>query len=244
VAQQNIADSLLAKIRALLAKAEDPAATTAEAETYTAKATQLMSRYGIERAMLADADPGSDLIGEREILVDAPYARDKRGLLSAIGHALGCQMILRERHGRIYGALFGFGSDMDRVETLFTSLLVQAAHALAVTEVPLYENVAAFRRSWYAGYSQVIGWRLREAEARARANAASEHTHSSTGTSAALVLVGRKGQVEKAWTDHTAKLKKARPRRLSGGGHWDGVDAGRRADLGGNRVGAGRRAVN
>ena len=242
MAQQNIADSLLAKIRALLAKAEDPAATTAEAETYTAKATELMGRYGIERAMLADADPGSDLIGEREILVDAPYARDKRDLLSAIGHALGCQMIFRQRFGRIYGVLFGFGSDMDRAETLFTSLLVQAAHALAVTEVPYYENAAAFRRTWYAGYSYIIGQRLREAEARARAGAGG--AYSSTGTSAALVLVGRKDQVEKAWTDHAATLKKARPRKLSGDGHWDGAEAGRRADLGGNRVGAGRRAVN
>ena len=50
-------DPILAKVRKLLALAEDPAATTHEAETYTAKATQLIADYGIDRALLAAGRP-------------------------------------------------------------------------------------------------------------------------------------------------------------------------------------------
>ncbi|MGH3566379.1 MAG: DUF2786 domain-containing protein, partial [Pseudonocardia sp.] len=49
-------------VRKLLAKAEG-AATQAEAETYTAKAMELMARHGIDSALLAAATPNSDEIG-------------------------------------------------------------------------------------------------------------------------------------------------------------------------------------
>ena len=46
-------DKWLIRIRALLAQAEDPAATPAEAETFLAKATKLIAKLGIDTAMLA-----------------------------------------------------------------------------------------------------------------------------------------------------------------------------------------------
>ena len=54
-------DSRLARVRKLLAKAEDTAVTPQEAEAYTAKAAELMASYGIDRAMLAAADPATDV---------------------------------------------------------------------------------------------------------------------------------------------------------------------------------------
>ena len=50
-------DVLLTRIRKLLAKAEDPAATAAESETYTAKAAELIATYGVDRALLAEELP-------------------------------------------------------------------------------------------------------------------------------------------------------------------------------------------
>jgi cytosine/adenosine deaminase-related metal-dependent hydrolase len=44
---------LLERVRKLLAKAEAQGATPAEAEALTAKAAELMARYGIDRALLA-----------------------------------------------------------------------------------------------------------------------------------------------------------------------------------------------
>ena len=231
----------LAKVRALLAKAEDDAATPAEAKAYTAKAAELMARYGIDRAMLAAADPTTDVIGERGVTMAAPYARDKLGLLTAVALALRCKIVYSSHWigetRRLIGVLFGFGSDLDRVEMLFTSLLVQAAHALAVEDVPPGESKAAYRRAWYAGYAAAVGGRLREAERRAAAEHQPDAATAGSAASAALVLAERSAQVERAYEDHFGHLRRAPRRRLSGGGSAAGFDAGQRADLGGTRLG-------
>ena len=73
---------MLAKVRKLLAKAEDPATTPAEAEAYTAKAAALMAAYGIDRALLALADPTLDVVGDLVVVLERPYAADKADLLS------------------------------------------------------------------------------------------------------------------------------------------------------------------
>lgn len=234
---QDVPESLLSKIRALLAKAEHENTSPAEAEAYTAKATELMARYGIERARLADADPGTDLLGDREIVLVPPYALDKRDLLARIADELRCRVIFRQRwvegRKRVSAVLFGFGSDLDRVEMLFTSLLVQAAHALAVEYVPAWENKPAYRRAWLAGYATAVAARLRAAEQRAQRQAPAAEAG---GRSVALVLADRKVQVERAYEDRYGHLGKARPRTLSGSGTRDGYAAGQRADIGGTRV--------
>ena len=71
----NDTDPILSKVRKLLALAEDPAATEHEAELYTAKATQLIADYGIDRALLACADPASDPVRDR--LVNRSSARSR-----------------------------------------------------------------------------------------------------------------------------------------------------------------------
>ena len=58
---QTDASAILAKVRKLLAKAEDPATTAEEAETYNAKASELIAGYGFDRALLALADPSLDI---------------------------------------------------------------------------------------------------------------------------------------------------------------------------------------
>ncbi|MFB4312905.1 DUF2786 domain-containing protein [Actinomadura sp. 21ATH] len=233
--EPTVAESLLLKIRALLAKAESTD-SPAEAQALTGKAADLMAKYGIERAMLADVAPQDDPIGGREIFIPAPYARDKREILMRIAQALGCKFILRQKGNRIFGVPFGYDSDIERIEMLFTSVLVQAAHELAVTEVPWREDPKAFRRSWYQGYAIAIGARLREAEARARNRAEAEQQTTAGGRSAALVLVDRATKLERAYEDQFAGIKKARTRQLSGGGRRAGYQAGQRADLGGHKV--------
>ena len=87
-------DTLLARVRKLLAKAEDPAVTEAEAESYNTKAAELIARYGIDRAMLAAKDTGTDEITTVEISMDNPYSRDKASLLTNIAHPLRCRALL------------------------------------------------------------------------------------------------------------------------------------------------------
>lgn len=238
-------DGLLAKIRALLAKAE-ATDSPAEAEAYTAKAAELMAKYGIKQAMLADADPDRDPIGDHHrIYMDAPYARDKATLLINVAHAFGCKTIIHTSDGGVSVTMFGYQSDRDRAEVLFTSLLVQAAHALAVVDVPRGENKAAYRRSWYAGYAQAAYARLKHAEDAAWRQAATDHEQTASGKSTALVLADRGSHVVQAWAERAKGIKKAQRRRLSGAGAREGYEAGRRADLGGRKVkpGGGPRAL-
>ncbi len=228
------ADPMLARVRKLLAKAADPATTAAEAEAYTAKAAALAAAYGIDQALLAEADPGRDPLGDRVVPLDAPYATDKGDLLSVIAHELRCRAVRRidRQPGRkeITLHLFGHSSDLDRVEVLYTSLLLQATRDLTRTPIPRGEHAAAFRRSWLAGFTLAIRDRLADAERRAAADAAPRFA--AAGSSAALVLASRSELVESAMHDAYPHLRTARPRLLTGGGGQHGWAAGQRADLG------------
>lgn len=234
-------DPMLAKVRKLLAKAADPATTAAESEAYTAKAATLAAQYGIDQALLAATAPGADPVGDRVIGLDAPYAADKGQLLGAIALELRCRAVLRNRRtttGKpVELHLFGHASDLQRSELLFTSLLLQATRDLVRTKVPDGEHVAAFRRSWLAGFTAAIATRLAEAERVAAA--AAESRFAAAGSSTSLVLADRSALVQQAMDDAYPHLRTARPRRLSGSGDRDGWLAGQRADLG-DRAGVAR----
>ena len=75
--RHDVPPALLAKVRKILTKAEDPATTPEEAELYTAKAAELIATYGIDQALLAESRPGTDVIGDRVVVLEAPYALDK-----------------------------------------------------------------------------------------------------------------------------------------------------------------------
>ncbi len=229
-------DVMLDKVRKLLAKAEDPGCTPAEAAALNDKAAELIAKYGVDRALLAAAAPEADPVGDRNISIYAPYALDKASLLGVVAFALRCRSVRTKRRttvGFSYGMhLFGCASDLERTELLYTSLLVQASYGLAATFVPVDEPVAAFRRSWIAGFTQAVGIRLREAEQRA--TAAADH---GGGPSMELVLADRSGRVDTRVSEVYPRLGTAPPRRLAGGGRGHGYAAGQRADLGGARLG-------
>lgn len=233
---------ILSKVRKLLALAEDPAATEHEAETYTAKAAQLIADYGIDRALLAASHPDSDPLGDRIVTLDAPYAADKADLLSTVATRLRCRAVVRTRRSaggkEMSLHLFGHAADLERTEILFTSLLLQSATALARTPVPPYDHLAAFRRSWLAGFRMAVGDRLAQAETRAEADAGERYR--AAGTSTGLVLADRSAQVDSVMEAAYPHLRVSRPRSLSGSGGADGWAAGQRADLGGRRLGGDR----
>jgi hypothetical protein len=236
--RHDVPPALLAKVRKILAKAEDPATTPQEAETYTAKAAELIAAYGIDQALLAESRPGSDVVGDRVVILDAPYALDKAGLLSGVAVSLRCQAV--QRTGYDSGAkqlsmhLFGYESDLARAELLYTSLLLQASALLQRTYAPPGENVAAYRRSWLAGFTSAVVRRLRDLEARA---ASAVREDATAGRSVSLVLADRSVAVRSAMEQEYPYLRKAQARSLSGTGGRSGYLAGQRADLGGSRVG-------
>ena len=233
-------DTMLEKVRKLLAKAEDPGCTAEEAAALNDKAAELIAKYGVDQALLAAAAPGVDPVGDRVIAVHAPYALDKAGLLATVAGALRCRTVRRKEWQRGSYAyvmhLFGFASDLERTELLYTSLLVQASYGLAAAEVPGWEAPAAFRRSWLAGFTRAVGARLHQAELRAAAGAEA----GSGRPSLALVLADRGDRVARRVEEAYPRLTTSPRRRLSGSGLSGGYAAGQRADLGGVRVGGGR----
>ncbi len=239
----NADDNLLARVRKLLAQAEDPSVTEAEAEAFNIKAAQLIARHGIDQAMLSAAGEKRDEITQRSIVMDNPYSRDKAHLLSSIAHALRCQAVLYgtgKSTARVI--VFGFASDIERVELLFTSLLLQATSQLTRIRPDNYfgyESTAAYRRSWLAGFTAAVYRRLRNAETQATDTT----TTTTTGTSAALVLRDRQAQVADAFKAAFPRLRNVRSRHLSGSGYGEGTLAGSRADLGTSRIATRRSAI-
>ncbi len=227
-------DDKLARIRKLLAQAEDPAATAAEAEAFNAKAAELMARHGVDAALLAAADPDRDVVGDLTVDLLAPYAYEKASLGTAVARGLRCSAVLRKSTSPGQTAyalhLFGHTTDLVLTEMLLTSLLVQGTGELTRRRVPPGEHPAAYRRTWWLGFASAIATRLAAAEAEAARE--SEPAFAAAGSSAALVLADRAAVAEQSASQAYPHLRTARPRYLSGGGVVDGRAAGQRADLG------------
>ena len=157
-------DRLLNRIRALLAKAE---ATdhAAEAETFSAKAQELMTRHAVDEALLrAGAEETIEVVGRR-VHLQNPYASTKVQLLGAVGRANRVRTIYLDSHA--IASVVGTPVDVDQVELLFTSLLIQATRAMAAAghqQAGSFDRSATFRRSFLAAYAHRVGERLVEAD--------------------------------------------------------------------------------
>jgi hypothetical protein len=228
-------ERLLDRVRKLLVQAEDDAVTPAEAQAFTAKAAELMAKYGIDRALLAADRPETDQPTNRILDIDNPWAREKAHLLCGLASALRCQCILlgSSRPGcRVH--VFGFGSDIERTDVLYTSVLIQMSHGLAGAQVPDWSSSPrAWRRSWLLGFTTAVVARVRQAEHGAVTAATAQGRAGSDRT--ALVLADRsliiRRQVEQAYPI----TRKARV-TYSGSGYRDGYSQGQRADIGAGRL--------
>jgi len=152
-------DRVLDRVRALLAKAESTD-FPAEAEAYSAKAQELIARHSIEEA-LTSRDRAEVVPFARRIGVDHPYESEKASLLDAVARANHCHTVWSPELG--FSTVFGFDADIDGVELLYTSLLVQANKAMSRDEPAKGKaRVKAFRRSFLIAYAVRIGERMRQ----------------------------------------------------------------------------------
>lgn len=224
-----VADPMLDRVKALLAKAE-ASNFPEEREAFNRKATALIAKYGITAAMLADDGQLADMVGDRVIVLSDPYARQKAQLLVDIADPLRVKVILNVDVSRgmagFQAHMFGFASDIDRVDLLLASLLVQSARGLATARPAADRTLTAsqlkaFRRDWLAGFGVKVRTRLRAAEMRAARehDAASAEHISSGGRSTALVLADRSHLVEQAIAEAYP------PGRLRDGGRRPMVNA-------------------
>lgn len=226
------ADGLDAKalklIRALLAKAE---ATTfeAEADSFTAKAQELMTRHSIDAAVLAASGVGGDLVAgveSRRVHIDNPYAEEKATLLSAIASVNGAKCIWVPYAG--FSTVMGFPVDLQLTDLLFTSLLLQATRAsAAATARDRQLSTPSFRRAFLVAFADRIAERLEAARRHVAAEA--EHEY---GSSLAPVLASREAAVETAYEQAFPNATTMRSRGLNAAGWYAGRAAADAADIG------------
>ncbi|MFD0056885.1 DUF2786 domain-containing protein [Streptomyces sp. NPDC005047] len=164
----------LARIRALLAKAE-ATGYPEEAEALSAKAQELMARHSVDEALLSAHAPSPDAPGACRIGVEAPYEQAKAVLLDAVADANHCRAVWNEPLG--FSTVVGFEADLEAVELLYTSLLVQAESAMARAEAAQRaggrKRTKTFRQSFLAAYAHRAGTRLRAAAEAVAAEAGS-----------------------------------------------------------------------
>lgn len=249
-------DRRLSTIRALLAKAEATEYPD-EAEAFFAKASELISRWAIDEAMLwaGSNQDGREQPDELQLLLHAPYLPQKAVLVGAVASAHGCRavrIVSPPGVGTEIISVVGFPSELRWVDTLVTSLLVQLTSAM-LTRCPRGVSASAsasWRRSFIVGFAEEVGRRLeadRAAAAAERDTAAEQHStggspdgqSGSPAPSAALVLASRADQVD-------ADLRRRHPRLRSSwassgrsaSGRREGRVAGREASLSRHGIGS------
>ena len=220
------------KVRALLDRAERTP-FPAEAEAATRKALELMAAHHISEAMVgASRTDRDEAPGARSIHLErSPYIAVRMALLTGIARALGVSSVYTVTSSGRRVDLIGFPADLDAVELLYSSLLLQATVAVAAEPTPASLSTVEWRRGFLAGFAERVAARLREAVAVASSSADGA---TPVGTSSvAIVLADRAARIEAEVQRRYSHLGRGRPpAKVSAAALASGTAAGSRADLG------------
>jgi hypothetical protein len=221
----------LGRIRALLAKAESTEFPE-EAETLSAKAQELMTKYAVDEAVLA-AERGNSLADEvsaRRVHLDNPYPEAKLRLLGAVASANQVRAIYLEPLA--IATLVGLPVDLELVELMFTSLLVQATRAMAAAGRAggPSNRSPSFRRSFLIAYAARIRERLTEGR-----DHATEEEAASRGAALVPIMRERQEAVDDAFERLFPETYSIQSRSLNARGWYAGRLAAENADLGSGR---------
>lgn len=226
--------AMLGRVRALLAKAES---TTfeAEAEALTAKAQELIAKHNIDQR-LVEARSGDtrprDLPGTRTVPISDPYSGPKVMLLTQVADANNTRAVWLKQSNIC--SVVGFDEDIDAVDLLFTSLLVQATAAMVAAgpQRDLYgrSRTRSFRHSFLISFAQRIGERLQETTRAVVDEAVAEF-----GTDLLPVLASREEAVEQRLRHEFPQIRRVATRASNGAGWTAGRIAADRARLHGGK---------
>ena len=204
-----VAEGVLTKVRALLAKAESTNFEH-EADALTAKAQELMSRHAIDEAVAWGGTVGQkEVPSARRLPVDDPYAAAKSALLAVVATANGVRAVWHESFALM--TLVGFEADLESVDLLFTSLVMQASKSVLakgqIRDGRGRSRTRSFRQSFYVAFAQRIHERLEWAAHQAR-----EGAEQDLGRSLLPVLAGRRQEVDDAaerMFPHLSRVKRS-----------------------------------
>ncbi|MFD1147427.1 DUF2786 domain-containing protein [Saccharothrix hoggarensis] len=149
---------ILNRVRGLLAKAESTAFPD-EAEALSAKAQELVTRHALERMPIEAPTTTS-----RRLWLDKRYFDGKAHIVHVVAEANRCRAVVYDLG---FVALVGEELDLEIVELLSASLLVQATRAMVAAGEKARKGdearSAAYRKSFLLSYAHRIGERLRTA---------------------------------------------------------------------------------
>jgi hypothetical protein len=253
---QRTRDQVADKVRKLLAQAEDRSVTPEEAQSFTAKAQQLMTKYSIDLAMVADAADAQQLV-EVTLTVEGPYAGHKAHLLSGVARNNDCRSIYADLPGgRKRVQVVGYAVDVAWVQTLFQSLEIQLLGALAgsARAKPADVHGRTFAVAFIQGFIAEVIARLHRARQEAVTSAqragspwvGDKSRGDSAATSVALVLIAKSRRVEDEFKIRhpSTRMVYSNVRLRSWSGYQPGRAAGRRASLARGSLGSRRRGLS
>jgi hypothetical protein len=171
-AHHGVNEKMLGRVRALLAKAES-SSFPEEAEALSAKAQELMTRHALDRVLVEADSSVPSVVGTRRIWLDAPYLDAKSLLVEVVSTANRCRAIFHPAWG--FASVLGDENDLESVELLMTSLLLQATKAMIAggsqTTRGGQSRTRSYRQSFLVAYATRIGERLEQATATTIAEA-------------------------------------------------------------------------
>ncbi len=215
-------DPVLERVRALLAKAESTE-YPAEAEAFTAKAHELMTRHAIDAAVVDGRTVAAGWVTAVRIPLDDPYLETKALLLHVVAKHTRCRSV--HHVGYAMATVVGASDDLAAVEVLFTSLLLQAQQALlaegASAPPGARERSRGYRSSFLTAYAYRVGQRLAEVSADVAADVSA-----ASGVDVLPVLADRRRVVDETIDDLFGDLTSSRRRAPSDPAGWA---SGRRA---------------
>jgi hypothetical protein len=228
------------KVRKLLTQAEDRAATPEEAQAFTMKAQQLMTKYAIDAAMITDAAKAAAMVGEYWT-IDGPYASHKVTLVNAVARTNDCRVVYTSlAGGRKRVDVVGYAADVAWVETLFRSLETQLTVALAAAmrSRPRAVHGRTYAVGFVEGFVGELSGRLH----RARQQVVSTVAAPPSGPSVALVLVAKAERVEEEFRVRHPYTRSVhtQTRLQDWSGYQPGRAAGRQASIARGSVGGSR----
>ncbi len=221
----------------------DKAAATAnshEADAFSRKAAELIARHRIDPASLAERRDGS--LAVREIpLGRGAYVRARLALLTAVAEAHDARVVFAATPTGTIAYLAGYGSDLDLVEVMYTSLHAQAASRMSAERRATSAATQRYRRSFLFGYADRVAKSLDDVRRVAEAASPIEVAVDDAGRS--LVRLERGRRVEEFLQQRFGRVRSARSSAGAELGGWSaGSAAAERADLGRQRL-HGRRSL-
>lgn len=212
-------DKVMAKIRALLAIANDArGATENEREVAREKAERMMIRYAIDSAGLNLTEEQKTQVGKMEVPFTGQNAHRRSVLLRKVAKAFKVRAIGDGQHSREswgHVTLVGFQADIEMTLTLFDHLDQQ----MVIAMIDSGERGGDAMSRFCAGYAEIVGDRLEEFYAKETREAINE------GTTTALVLADRSRSVEAAVNRLFPYLTSSRVIRGSASGRAAGAKA-------------------